>query len=307
LQCHQLPDQLDAWRTITGFRRVDDELVDKCASGLQGFRVVAAMQGLGQLLRASGVGLRNTWVEGWHVRHGGLWVIPHLSGAREPLRVKQRLSFNVDCNWKCVQGNFAESYHAKFLHTETIDRVIDSKASALQLIEGGHDAIAIKSRTVLPSGMGAAFFRRNTEETAEQTESVLAEVSRSAQRSYNVFPNCTVPVAETMFPIITLWPESVGVTRVEVLFVKNCAPSQDDAETDQATLTFFEAVIKEELAALAGMHQALSHGGIQSIPLCYAEQFIYHHNQNVDRVIGAANIPAAMRVQHVDLPIARAT
>ena len=63
--------------------------------------------------------------------------------------------------------------------------------------------------------------------------------------------------------------------------------------------------IGEDLEALAGMHQALSHGGIDSIPLCWSEQFLYHHEQEIDVVIGRENIPAALAVVPVDLPYAQ--
>lgn len=221
----------------------------------------------------------------------------------DDLRLHKRFSFEVDCNWKCVQDNFAENYHAKYVHENTIDKVIDSKTSALQMIRGGHAAIVIKSRGELTSGMGAAFFKSETD-SEEQRAAKLAEISRLGQRSYNVFPNATFPLAEYLFPIVMVWPISVGRSRVEVSFVKTGA-SETNEQLDKDTLTFFEAFIGEDLEALAGMHQALSHGGIDSIPLCWSEQFLYHHEQEIDVVMGRENVPAALAVVPVDLPYAQ--
>ncbi len=217
------------------------------------------------------------------------------------LRLFDRFSFEVDCNWKCVQDNFAENYHAKYVHENTIDKVIDAKTSALQPIRGGHTAIAIKARTTLTAGMGGAFYK-SADDTSDQQQAKLAEVSRLAQRSYNVFPNATFPLAEYLFPIVIVWPLGVGRTKVEVTFVKT-GTGEDNAQLDADTLNFFRAFIGEDLEALAGMHEALSHGGIQSIPLCWAEHFIYHHEQQIDEAIGRENIPASMQVPPVELPL----
>lgn len=220
------------------------------------------------------------------------------------LRLFERFSFEVDCNWKCLQDNFAENYHAKYVHAETIDKVIDSKTSALQMIRGGHNAIVIKSRGTLTSGMGAAFFK-SEDDTAEEQAGKLAEISRSGQRSYNVFPNATFPIAEYLFPIVMVWPINAGSCRVEVSFVKT-GDGPANAQLDSDTLTFFKSFIGEDLQALAGMHNALAHGGIDSIPLCWSEQFIYNHEQHIDKVIGRENIPLELAVVPVDLPFAQA-
>lgn len=222
----------------------------------------------------------------------------------DDLRLFKRYSFEVDCNWKCVQDNFAENYHAKYVHENTIDKVIDSKTSALQMIRGGHTAIVIKSRGELTSGMGAAFFKSPTD-SDEERAAKLAEISRSGQRSYNVFPNATFPVAEYLFPIVMVWPIHVGRCRVEVTFVKTGETEPND-QLDADTLTFFETFIGEDLTALAGMHQALAHGGLESIPLCWSEQFLYHHEQQIDVTMGRENVPAELAVPVVDLPYATA-
>lgn len=218
----------------------------------------------------------------------------------DDLRLFERFSFEVDCNWKCVQDNFAENYHAKYVHENTIDKVIDAKTSALQTIRGGHTAIAIKARGALTQGMGGAFFK-SADDSNDQQQAKLAEISRLAQRSYNVFPNATFPLAEYLFPIVMVWPLGVGRTKVEVTFVKT-GSGPDNEQLDADSLTFFRAFIGEDIKALAGMHEALASGGIKSIPLCWAEHFIYHHEQHIDEVIGRENIPDQMRVVPLELP-----
>lgn len=219
----------------------------------------------------------------------------------DDLTLFDRFSFEVDCNWKCVQDNFAENYHAKYVHENTIDKVIDAKTSALQAVRNGHTAIAIKSRGELTRGMGAAFYKSEND-TKEEQEAKLAEISRLAQRSYNLFPNATFPIAEYLFPIVMVWPIDPGRSKVEVTFVKT-GSGKDDPQLDESTLTFFRSFIGEDLEALAGMHQALANGGIDGIPVCWAEHFIYHHEQTIDEVIGAENIPPKWRVVPIDLPI----
>ena len=223
----------------------------------------------------------------------------------DDLHIATRLSFEVDCNWKCVQDNFAENYHAKYVHPETIDKVIDSKTSALQCLSKGHAAIVIRSRQGLTSGMGAAFYGSSTADSKTEAKAKLAEISRTGQRSYNLFPNATFPIAEDLFPIVMVWPISVGRSRVDVTFVKTSAENGPDYETlERDTLSFFKAFIGEDLGALSGMHESLSNGGITSIPLCWAEQFIYNHNQHIDAVMGDENIPSKYAMRKVDIPLA---
>ena len=152
--------------------------------------------------------------------------------------------------------------------------------------------------------MGAAFFK-SEDDTAEEQAGKLAEISRSGQRSYNVFPNATFPIAEYLFPIVMVWPINASSCRVEVSFVKT-GDGPANAQLDSDTLTFFRSFIGEDLQALAGMHNALAHGGIDSIPLCWSEQFIYNHEQHIDEVIGRENIPLELAVVPVDLPFAQA-
>jgi phenylpropionate dioxygenase-like ring-hydroxylating dioxygenase large terminal subunit len=222
----------------------------------------------------------------------------------DELTLFKRFTLDVDCNWKSAQDNFAENYHAKYVHSETIDKVIDSKTSAMQMIRGGHSAMVIKARGSLTSGMGAAFFESPTD-SDEQKAAKLAEISRMGQRNYNIFPNGTFPVAEGLFPIVMVWPINPGRTRVEVSFVRTGGSATND-QLDKDTLTFFDSFINEDLVALSGMHQALAHGGIDSIPLSWAEQLIYNHQQQIDLTIGRENIPEKLAVVQVDLPYAQA-
>lgn len=221
----------------------------------------------------------------------------------DDLRLLTRFDFEVDCNWKCLQDNFAENYHARFVHPNTINQVIDSNTSGLRCIRGGHSAIYIRARKTLTSGMGAAFYGSSPEDSSEQSDAKLAEISRSAQRSYNVFPNGTFVVAENLFPIVTVWPLSVGRTKVEVSFVMT-GQIERDAKLEEDTLTFFKSFIGEDLEAMSGMHTALASGGVDSISVCWPEQFIYHHEQQIDQVIGRDNIPEELQMPKVDLPIA---
>ena len=100
-----------------------------------------------------------------------------------------------------------------------------------------------------------------------------------------------------------VWPIDAGRCKVEVSFVKT-GEGPANEQLDQDTLTFFKRFIGEDLNALSGMHKALAHGGIDSIPLCWSEQFIYNHEQHIDEIIGRENIPQGLAVVRLDLPYA---
>ena len=98
------------------------------------------------------------------------------------------------------------------------------------------------------------------------------------------------------FPFILFWPIDAQTTEVEWTLY---APPGDTKEREKAREMFiqvFDAVMNEDFMNLAPMQQSISSGALESIPLSYQERRIYHLHEEIDRLIGVANVPEALRV-----------
>ena len=222
----------------------------------------------------------------------------------DKVRLYKTLTYDVACNWKCIHDAFSETYHVKYVHTNSVNLAIDSKYTARFMYPNGHNGMIVKAQSGPETGMVNVFDRTSGNEAAPPAASGLKEVTRMGQRSYNVFPHLTIPIAENLFPILSPWPVSVGRTRLEVRFLKiPAADGSFDTEADRATVEFFDAITREDISALADMQGSLSSGGIASMPLCYGEQFICNYHQEIDRVIGRSRVPAELRIEEVTLPL----
>src|SRR3546814_13036319 len=62
------------------------------------------------------------------------------------LYIYRKINFDVPYNWKLVQENFSEAYHTKFIHPNTLEPLIQTKAWAVHLLANGHSATEVKSR-----------------------------------------------------------------------------------------------------------------------------------------------------------------
>lgn len=226
----------------------------------------------------------------------------------DKVRLYRTLRYDVACNWKCVHDAFSETYHVRYVHSGSVNMAIDPAYTARFMYAHGHNGMIVKARANEGSGMINVFDRSsgnaNEMSLATTTNAQLSEITRRGQRSYNIFPNMTMPIAENIFPILSLWPISSGQTQVEVRFLKICESSEAlDSPADREVVSFFDSVTQEDISALEEMQGSLGSGGITSMPLCYGEQFIFNFHQEIDRIIGRENIAEDLRIENVELPL----
>jgi hypothetical protein len=123
------------------------------------------------------------------------------------------------------------------------------------------------------------------------------EIVRSASLAYNMFPNIVTPTGTVSFPFLLFWPVSINQTIFEVIFFTRGEDADKDSPEWQARIRAFNAILEEDNENLPWIQRSLESGGIDGFPLSYQERRIYHFHEYVDRVIGAENIPEALRVQ----------
>ena len=63
-----------------------------------------------------------------------------------------------------------------------------------------------------------------------------------------------------------------------------------------------KTVLAEDVGLFPTIQRSYKQGDITDVVLSYQEQFIYWYNEEIDRRIGAENIPAGLRVTPVLAP-----
>jgi len=150
-------------------------------------------------------------------------------------------------------------------------------------------------------GPGAGIYKKGKQENRR-----LKPITNISSLAYSLFPNLVMPIAENIFSIVESVPITVSRSRMNLHILQIRYDGDEGADLDamaQDAIEAFRPVVTEDIVMLSDMHAPMSGGGIDSVQFSYAEQFLYNHEQEVDRVIGVENIPEHLRVVPVDLPM----
>ncbi|MFS0735930.1 aromatic ring-hydroxylating dioxygenase subunit alpha [Sphingomonas sp. 1P06PA] len=197
----------------------------------------------------------------------------------------------VDCNWKAAMDAFLEVYHINTIHPTNAGIMLDSKAAAMGLMPGGHSRMA--TRKNMNKGINFVEF-----EGAPDIPS-MPDLYRLNNTAYCVFPNLITPVEPTGFPLIFFWPRGRGQTEIEAVYV---APDWGDAPRPAFWDTFlgiFHDVMLEDMQNLAPIQKSLDSEAFTGMMINYQERRIYWFHEEIDRRLGAENIPEGLAVKQV--------
>lgn len=216
------------------------------------------------------------------------------------------LTYDVDSNWKCLHDAFLEAYHLRYVHPNTVNAAIDQRHTARLMFKNGHNSMVLKNRDASVTGRANVFDSAPPKDGEKEvaSHSGMSEVTRVAQRAYHFFPNLTIPVAESVFPMITVWPVAIDKSRLIVHYLKVAPNISFDTPADREAVAGFDIVSREDVANMVGIQRSLASGGISSSPLCFGEQFIYNVHREIDRVIGRSKIPQSLQVEDIKIPLA---
>ncbi len=215
----------------------------------------------------------------------------------------RRVVIPAECNWKCMQDAFSETYHVRYVHANSVNLALDPRHTARYMLAGGHNGMIVRARQAEGSGMVNVLDRKDQTQSAVAAPTTMRPITTVAQRSYNIFPNLTVPIAENLFPIQSIWPKGPDRCELELRMMK-LPNGLGSPETDAATADAFCAIIGEDLQALAGMQASLASGAVPTLKLGHGEQFIANYQLELDARIGTDRVPPDMRVRPVSLPFA---
>jgi len=206
------------------------------------------------------------------------------------LRLVEKHSIPVKCNWKVFMDAFQEVYHIKHIHPDTVDASIDYRGASMTLYPNGHSRMCVPSK---PNPMTPPAVDANNQPRTPKPEHHITD---NSSRSYNLFPNVVTPVASWEFPFLVFWPTSINESRMDVWWFgqpDNCDPT---TEQWQMRLAGFDQILDEDVENLAFIQESLETPGFRGVPLSYQERRIYNHHEQVDRTIGEDNVPKGLTI-----------
>jgi phenylpropionate dioxygenase-like ring-hydroxylating dioxygenase large terminal subunit len=223
--------------------------------------------------------------------HEWLHPLPHLLAdiARSPLRVFDRKSVELRCNWKVLAEGFLEVYHARTIHSTTVAPTLDTRGTVISLFDHGHQNM------ISPVKPGTRSDNRDALGTIEHVPALFEEL---LQPAHGIFPNVITPLDRRGFPFLVFWPTAIDRTRLDIVWFAADWGTGEMPGKDvwKLRLDRFDLLMDEDYENLEPIQrsmEAAAHGG-QVIN--YQERRIWHVHAWIDKVIGPERIPPHLRV-----------
>lgn len=195
-------------------------------------------------------------------------------------------SYEVACNVKVLIDAFLETYHLKSIHPNTVDRFLDSRGTHIQLFPNGNSMMVTPHRN--PDWRDPGAKGMPAVATAE-------EIFSTQNPSYLLYPNLVTPPCPTGIPFITFWPKTAGTMVVDVHWFG--PEGSEGHELWPTRLSNFERILEEDVQFAPRIQESVEARGFSGMVLSYQERRIYHWHEELDRRIGAENIPAGLKLQ----------
>lgn len=215
---------------------------------------------------------------------GPIWDEMQQFGPEDIALIDSR-GYDVACNVKVLLDAFLEVYHLKSIHQNTVDRFLDHRGTAITLWPKGHSRMITPNRRpdwVDPGTRGMPEFPNVT------------EIPRDNNVSYHFYPNIVMPPASTGMPMLQFWPVTDSTMRIEChWFAREESRGHPLWESRIAN---FERILEEDTQFAPQIQKSVESVGFTGIPLNYQERRIYHWHEELDRRIGAADVPEALRI-----------
>lgn len=196
--------------------------------------------------------------------------------------------FDVECNVKVLIDAFLEVYHLQSIHQNTVNRFLDHRASRIMLWAGGHSLMVTPNRRpdwVDPGTVGMLDFPNVT------------ELPVKTNVSYNIYPNLVTPVAGNGMPFISFWPVTDRTMRIECHWFSPDWGEGDRHPLWDTRIRNFDRILEEDTQFAPQIQASVESPGFRGIRLNYQERRIYHWHEELDRRIGAENVPEHLRVE----------
>ncbi len=217
----------------------------------------------------------------------------------ETLREVYRRSVIVPCNWKVTAEAFLEVYHFKHIHSHDGVSVLDNRGAAMGLYANGHSRMITpySEQNVKRSGMSAWDDWKATDQGPFAVIDGVPDMVRCTSTAVSLFPNVIVPLGAIGFPINVFWPVDKRTTRLDWIYY---APKDWDGDVIpdrwQKRSAVYDQIMDEDMRNMAPMQRSIESPALKGMRTNYQERRIWHLHEQIDRMIGEANLPT-------DLPV----
>jgi choline monooxygenase len=207
----------------------------------------------------------------------------------EQLVVKRTSTLQINCNWKAAADNFIEVYHVPVVHRKTVMNWLRPETVLVSFFNHGHSWITTK-RT------GG---NRIAGDAAPKTPGA-AELFKDHQMVVPIFPNLHGGGFDPGgFPMLNFWPGNGPNNTIMEIPLFGWGGESENVEYWDKLMADILSITSEDMHILTNIQKSLSAGYFTGVLLSYHERAIYWFNEELDRVIGAENIPVHLRVQQV--------
>ncbi|CAM4112415.1 Phenylpropionate dioxygenase-like ring-hydroxylating dioxygenase large terminal subunit [Novosphingobium lubricantis] len=204
--------------------------------------------------------------------------------------VKRVLDVEIDCNWKTAYDNFLEIYHVNTVHAKTLSPYLESKSFTVSLFEGGHARFVTRKRG------GQSFFSAGHDEA---TPDDFTTRFKDHVFALPCFPNSFTALDPVGFNWQTFWPKGPNKMVMSNMFMGWKRDDEEDRAFWETMLQNQKTVLAEDIGLFPTIQRSYREGDIRDVMLSVQEQFLYWYNEEIDRRIGAENLPAGMAIPQI--------
>jgi phenylpropionate dioxygenase-like ring-hydroxylating dioxygenase large terminal subunit len=210
--------------------------------------------------------------------------------ALDTLRLVHRETFPVRCHYKLLLEGFLEVYHLNAVHPGTVDRFLDYRGTHMEMWKNGHSCMLTANRRDDWKDPGARGMAQIPG---------ADDLERFNNPSLHAFPNLVTPVSPTGLPFNLIWPLTDETSLLEVVWFAPDWGGGTRPESWERRLANYNRILSEDLGLVERIQTSVHSPGFRDMPLGYPERRIYHWHEELDRRIGEARIPQALRVRPV--------
>jgi phenylpropionate dioxygenase-like ring-hydroxylating dioxygenase large terminal subunit len=208
--------------------------------------------------------------------------------AHAPLRLLDRKSTSVRCNWKILAEGFLEVYHARTIHPTTVAPSLDTRGTVISLYPGGHQSM-VSPVTVRADGREALRY-------FDGAPAAMTEIASNP--AFGIFPNLITPLDGRGFPLLVFWPEAIDRTRLDIIWYVPDFGEDEIPHMDlwQRRLDRFDTLMDEDYLNLEPIQRSMEHAAHGGQVINYQERRIWHVHAWIDKMIGEALVPPELHV-----------
>jgi phenylpropionate dioxygenase-like ring-hydroxylating dioxygenase large terminal subunit len=209
--------------------------------------------------------------------------------ASEEMRLINRKSYDIGCNWKFLVEAFLESYHVETIHPNTASAFLHTDRSVMTMHPYGHSAMLIPYKEALISG--------NEEGDTHWSSSLPTMPGASSfyidnSASLFAFPNVIVALDPAGYPVMNFWPTAIDRTRLDVAWYGVAGDGAEGEINPEWAMrqAGFDILTDQDIANLEPMQASVEAATHEGVPLSYQERRIWQFHHEIDRLIDTSRL-----------------